>query len=67
LFTGGGGAGRRKQYIIWFNIRKFIYVKWRRCSISYTGGGVQGPLRSNTAGTAGSATISASPNHIRKF
>jgi hypothetical protein len=28
---------------------------------SYTGGGVQGPLRTNTAGTAGSATVNASP------
>jgi hypothetical protein len=28
---------------------------------SGTGGGVQGPLRTNTAGTAGSATINASP------
>ena len=28
---------------------------------SGTGGGVQGPLRNNTAGTAGSATVNASP------
>jgi hypothetical protein len=38
--------------------RIFIYInRWRR-SKSAASGGVQGPLRTNTAGTAGSATVS---------
>ena len=59
--------GVQEQYnFIWINSRIIIYIRsWRR--ISGTGGGVQGPLRTNTAGTAGSATIGGSRYYFRKF
>ena len=34
---------------------------------SGTGGGVQGPLRSNTAGTPGSATVSSSVSNTGQY
>ena len=60
-FTGGGGGTSGGNTTLSGSTTGSIFTLTGGGAASYTGGGVQGPLRSNTPGTAGSATVNASP------